>query len=945
MTSSSRDEVLRTPDAVVAGTSTRALGHRRARLAARMVWTCLAALAFCVVLPRASVGATTAPSEVPDGFVAPRVLREVEITYPEDLAETDDPPGGTIVVKYTVGTDGVPHALAIERPVHPQLDALALDAVSRLRYAPATVDGQPVEVILRLSLQLTPPEPEPAPDPARDPDPARAVDPPGADDAASPAPPSPPLGRAALGGEILEAGQRTPVSGASVVLVPAGADARLGEVKKKDYGEQPEPAWTRQAISAADGKFSAAELPSGRLRVVILAPGYERLEFVEALDGDQRLEVRYYLRRLPDNPYRTVVRTERARREEVTRRTVTVEEIRALPGTQGDALKAVQNFPGIARAPFGIGLFAIRGSDPTDSAVYLGEHEIPQLFHFGGLTSVFNADVISHIDYIPGNFDSRFGDATGGIIDVTPRAGRRDGFHGYVDSDLFDTGVLLEGPVGKGSFVLSGRRSYIDLLLPAVLPADAGLDLAIAPRYYDYQALLDQPVGQGNLTVRFFGSDDRARLVTSAPNEVSTDDRNRFETAILFHRADLQYENHRRGWDFLITPSYKYDSFQGGAGDVFRFRIASHTFSARAEVGRRISRRLRWDIGTQVLAGTFTIDATAPAIPTDGTGSVESLRSTSSKDAFAIPGLHGTLSWRVTDKLTLYPGLRVNHYAVLFERATVDPRLRFGWAVADRTTIRGGVGLYSQVPSPPEWNRTWGNPGLAPERAVHVSGSVGHEFPHGIWLEVTGFYKYLWDDATQSSRVVVRHDGQIGPESFASQGLGRMFGGELFLRKDLTRNLFGWLSYTLSRSERREAPGEPWRLFSLDQPHILTFIGVYRLPKNWQVGARFRVVSGNPYTPIIGGIYDAGGGGPFGNSYIPVSGETNSDRVATFHQLDLRVDRRFVWRRVMLTIYVDVQNVYNRQNAEFVQYSYDYGAFQPIPSLPIIPSFGARLEF
>src|SRR5690606_11179096 len=151
---------------------------------------------------------------------------------------------------------------------------------------------------------------------------------------------------------------------------------------------------------------------------------------------------------------------------------------------QGDALKAIQNFPGVARAPFGIGLLVIRGSDPTDSAVFLGEHEIPQLFHFGGLTSVLNADVISQIDYIPGNFDARYGDAIGGVIDVKTRPGRRDGYYGYVDSDLFDTGVMVEGPVGKGSFVLSGRRSYIDLLLPAVLPDDAGLEVAVASRYY-----------------------------------------------------------------------------------------------------------------------------------------------------------------------------------------------------------------------------------------------------------------------------------------------------------------------------------------------------------------------------------------------------------------------------------------------------------------------------
>jgi hypothetical protein len=91
---------------------------------------------------------------------------------------------------------------------------------------------------------------------------------------------------------------------------------------------------------------------------------------------------------------------------------------------------------------------------------------------------------------------------------------------------------------------------------------------------------------------------------------------------------------------------------------------------------------------------------------------------------------------------------------------------------------------------------------------------------------------------------------------------------------------------------------------------------------------------------VTGATYDAASGG-----YIPIAGEYNAARVPVFHQLDLRVDKRFVWKRVVFTTYLDVQNVYNRQNAEFVNYAYDYSAFDNIPSLPIIPSLGMKLEF
>jgi TonB family protein len=872
----------------------------------------------------------TAAPAVPEGFEPPKLLNAVQVEYPEALAGEEDPPAGAVVIKYTVGTDGVPRGLSVEQSVHPQLDALVLEAVAKLRYEPATIEGKPVEVVLRISVQLQPPaleeESEPAPEPP-------------APDQPAPEPPEPDAGPVRVFGSVLEAGQRTPVAGATVIALPAPADAELGKVRKTSYAGQAAPAWQRQASTDADGTFELRGIPDGKLRVIVLAPGYERLEHVESIARGEKLELRYFVARATDNPFTTVVEHQRSR-EEVTRHSVNVEEIRNLPGTQGDALKAVQNFPGVARAPFGIGLFVIRGADPTDSSVYLGHHEIPQLFHFGGITSVFNADVITTIDYIPGNFDARYVDAIGGIIDVHTRPGRRDGVHGYVDSDLFDTGVLLEGPLGKGSFVISGRRSYIDLLLPAVIPDDAGLDVTIAPRYYDYQVLLDYPVSRGNLSVKVFGSDDRARLVAADPNDVSTDQRNQFETTLQFHRVDLVYENRRGPWDFLITPSYRYDRAQAGAGDLFRFTLTGHSLSTRVEVGRRVAKRVRWDVGTQMFTGVFRIDAEAPPVPTGGFGSSDIVLSSESEDLFFAPSLYGTLSIGLGDRFTLYPGLSTTYYAVLFNRFSTDPRLRFAWQVADRTTIKGGVGLYSQLPDIFEWNANWGNPDLGLERALHTSVSVVQELDPAITIEVAGFYKTLWDLAAPSPDLIRNREGLVRPEAFTNKGTGRIVGGELFFRKELTKALFGWVSYTISRSERKPSPSEAFRIFDFDQTHILTMIGVYRLPRNWQVGARFRLVSGNPYTPVVSATYDGGN-----DEYIPIYGRPNSRRVAPFHQLDLRVDKRFVWKRVMLTVYLDVQNVYNHQNPEFRTYSFDYTVSRDIPSLPIIPSLGLKLEF
>ncbi|RMH00275.1 MAG: energy transducer TonB, partial [Deltaproteobacteria bacterium] len=749
-----------------------------------------------------------------------------------------------------------------------------------------------------------------------------------------------PAGDARIEGTVLRAGDRTPVAGAQVAVAPAPQGSRPGRVRKKSYAPREDPPWEVVVTTAPDGTFAVPDLPAGLYEVSILSPGFETATYVERIEAASKLSVRYYLVPLPSNPYRTVVRERGSEREEVARRRISVEEIDNLPGTQGDALKALQNFPGLARSPFGSGLLLVRGAAPDDSAVFLGYHEIPQLFHFGGLTSVFNSDILSGIDFIPGNFDPRYGDATGGVVNVEPRAGRRDGYHGYIDSDLFDTGALFEGPVGKGSFVLSARRSYIDLLLPLVIPDDAGLDATIAPRYWDYQALFDYPVDGGNLSVRVFGSDDRTKLVFAGENDDPEDDRNRFETTTLFHRADLVYRRKLGGWSFLVTPSYRYDFSSTAAVGIFRFKLAAHTFSLRSEIERWVSKRFAVRFGTEIATGQATIDAEAPPVPTDGEGSSDTTIATVQKIPFASLALYSTWTIRPVPRLWIYPGVRLQLYDQPDVRATVDPRLRMAVDVADRTTLKAGVGIYSQLPSVVEWNPRWGNPRVAPERSLHTSLGVAQRLPYGMDLEVTGFFKYLWDLAAPSDRLVLRPDGTFGPESFASTGVGRIYGAELLFRKNLTKNLFGWLAYTILRSERRDTPDAPWTLADFDQTHILTLVAVYKLPKHWQVGARFRLVSGNPTTPVVGAVYDADSG-----SYIPLQGKENSDRLPPFHQLDLRVDKRWIFRKLMVNAYLDIQNVYNRQNPEFVNYSFDYREKSFIPSLPIIPSIGLKLEF
>src|SRR5262249_51957634 len=147
-----------------------------------------------------------------------------------------------------------------------------------------------------------------------------------------------------------------------------------------------------------------------------------------------------------------------------------------------------------------------------------------------------------------------------------------------------------------------------------------------------------------------------------------------------------------------------------------------------------------------------------------------------------------------------------------------------------------------------------------------------------LHIEVEGFYKELWD-------LVVRGEHPDDPK-LVNDGIGRVYGGELLIRQSLARNFFGWVSYTLSQSERRDHRDTAWRTFQFDQTHILTIIASYIFRRGYQLGLRFRYVTGNPYTPIVGAYYD----GTL-DRYAPLWGSVYSGRIDSFNQLDLRLDK------------------------------------------------------
>lgn len=750
-------------------------------------------------------------------------------------------------------------------------------------------------------------------------------------------------------------GDRTPIEGATVLAIEAPAKAEPGVLDPPPLLPEGGPAWQRSATSDADGNAVLTDIPARGARLIIIANGHARLEMV-VRPRNKPLTV--FVEPLDQDTFRTVVKSEsgptraRAQSQQLTR-----EEIQTVPGAQGDPLRALQNMPGVARSPFNLGLLVLRGASPDASRVFLGGHALPRAYHVLSLSSVFPAEVLDDLRLVAGNFDAAYGNATGGIVEIEPRAGRRDGLHGFTEIDIGAATTMLEGPVGKGSFIVSAQRGYYDLALRAAdrvaenVTGDGNSNLY--PTYYDYQGLLDFPLPRGSWTVRVFGSGDTLR---TPPPSGGLPDRG-FDLTSGFHRVDFAVRSRAAGWRLWWTPSVRFESGKFFARESTLERTRRDgVVSMRTEMSRRFTPRFSWLIGTDFEVDGFWVrervvePSPLVALPADPSGR----------------GVLSTIGVYTSAPIDLGPahivlGSRGTAFTVGDNAAfSFDPRVNTHFDVGQRWRLHASVGKYSQVrftddqvsvdvansiqpflwypPVLSQFDETVAfDPGDRPitvRQALHASLGADWQIRDDISAQATAFAREQ-DNATP----LLTSEDVLVP--FASRE--HTLGVQTMLRKHIGGKLYGWVTYTLMWSRLRfveELPGIDLqdRPSDFDQRHNFGLVASYILPKRWRIGGRFRVSSGYPYSPVIGSVNNP-------VARFPVLGPRNSARLGAFHQLDLRVDKRWILNRATVTGYVDVQNVYNRQNPDAVYYRYDYREPAAFAGLPIFPALGVRVDY
>lgn len=900
---------------------------------------------------------------------APELLEGAEPVYPpEAKAEGRE---GEVVMLITIEATGLVSRAEIAQSAGADLDEAAMGAASQFIFSPAEFNGVPGAVIIEY-LQVFEIE--------------EVVEEVQTEEAAQIEEESADIAKGNEGplnfqGVVREAGNKAPLELVEIAIevelpLPEGAAA-----------DEEIPVEILSTLSDENGRFAFRGVPTGRHRVSFALSSYEPSFIIEDFSNEEITTSVIYLRPTQSNQFETVIREKRAKKE-VAKVSLSREEVRRIPGTFGDPLRVVENLPGLARAPFIGGALIVRGANPQNTGVYFDGVEIPILYHFGGLKSIVNAEFLEDISFYPGGFGSYYGRASAGIVDVKSRDLEMRSFRGFAEVSVIDSSFFFGGPVKVGNLptvtiAAAARRSYIDAFIPLALDIfvpESGTGIVASPVYWDYQLKAQiKPTSTQKLSLFFFGSDDDLRVVSSAGTNGDFD----LGLKTTFHRAVGRWTWRLPGNLVHVAQPYLglIDFGLGTDSDIgIGLSIGSNALSwgLRDELRWSPSEIFQAAIGLDYLGDSFTYDLDIPLPLEIGsfprvfprlTG--ENVRIQGNGVAHRT-GLYTEGVFTPFPFIRIVPGLRFEAISVFYGKGanimndygnpldsdfadtvesnfedrtadtwSIDPRLTARFDVLSGTTLKGAVGIYRQVLNTDAANPDFGNPNLIAERAWQVIGGVEQSLTRNINLDMQAYYTWRDHQVQSTDEIIPRGNGEFDVVGSTNGGFGRTYGLEFLLRHEITEYFFGWIAYTLSRSEQDlDEDKSSFILTEFDQTHILTIVGQVILPWEFTIGGRFRLVSGNPTSVPVGSVHDLDT-----NDYNALRQPTRSTRLPTFHQLDVRIDRKFVFDNFTITPFLDLLNAYNQTNAESYTDDYRYNKREPIPSLPILPNFGLQGEF
>ena len=734
-------------------------------------------------------------------------------------------------------------------------------------------------------------------------------------------------------GQVLAAVTRQPLGGAAVAVLDRG----LAEV------------------TGDDGRFVLGSVPAGLHRVQIVLVGYEPAILHDVVVRPNRvtplameLDEAAGLREAVDV---TADYFSAAEEEAVGTVSFSFEEIRRSPGSAGDVSRLLQVLPSVGMATDQRNDLIVRGGSPAENLTVVDNIEIPNINHFptqgasGGVIGLLNTDLIADVSFSAGGFGAEHGDRLSSVMVVTQREGNRTGIDGEISTSMAGAGLLLEGPLpgGRGSWAMSARRSYLELIAGVVGAIGTG---GAVPRYSDVQGMATydvspahrlQVLGLGGFDAIDLSLDDRedSDVVSRARQSVGGLNwrwlwsRNGYaETSIAHTRADhgvrvteaagdgtrVLFDNDSREQEVVLRSHWRYRPRPGTA--------------------------LAWGVTARRLFGDFDLFDGPDRTRVDTRDEQLDVRaSLAGHKAGAFASVEQSLGTRLTATL----GGRIDYFS-LNARGAWSPRLGLSYDLDPRTTLTAAAGVYHQTL--PAWllvqhpdNRLLDN-----QRSDHYVAGVRRRLTPSTLLSVEAYrkdYRDLPFDPDDPTALVVDQFADFrtpAPGRLAGGGRARSQGVEGLVRKKLAADVYGLVSYAYSVSRYTDLDGVE-RNRAFDHRHVGSVIVGYRPNDRFEFSGRWRFAGGRPYSPfdpVLSAQARAG---------IVRHGRINAERHGAYHRLDLRFDHRRHYRAVTLVSFFSVLNVYNRDNVFHYYWDADDNRPRRSTQWGFLPVGGFELEF
>lgn len=634
-----------------------------------------------------------------------------------------------------------------------------------------------------------------------------------------------------------------------------------------------------------------------------------------------------------------------------------VSTIKSLPAFLGevDILKAIQLLPGVQGGNEGTSGLYVRGGGPDQNLILLDGVPVYNASHMFGFFSVFNADAVKSVEVIKGGFPARYGGRLSSVIDINMKEGDKNEFHGEGGIGIVASRLTLEGPIqkGKSSFMVSGRRTYVDVL---AAPLMATSNTKAGYYFYDLNGKANIQLGKkDHLYVSGYLGNDK--FYTKEKDGIVYDFRNSLQWGNITAVGRWNHEFSRKLFGNLTTyySQYKFQissvekSNYGGFTEDFLLKYSSGIFdkTVKYDFDFLPSPNHYIKAGAGIVAHTYTPGALQTRLTDQNIDTTLGNERTDANeiDAYIEDDI------RIGSRFKTNIGIHWTGFAVNGQFYTgLQPRVAMRYLLSDDISLKASYVQMNQFIH----LLTNSSVGLPTDLWVPVTekvpaqksqqGAAGIAYTHrnGMEISVEGYYKTM-DNVIEYKEGASFFNTIDSWQDKVEIGKGRSYGAELFVQKKKGR-FTGMLSYTLSWSKRQfdNLNGGKEYPYRYDRRHDIKVAGIFNINKNIELSADWVYGTGNAITLPIG-VYQ----GPNGND-ITVYGDRNGFRMPAYHRGDVSIKFTKQKKRWQRSWIISAYNVYDRRNAFYIYTDTDnagYTQFKQISLFPVIPSISYQFKF